>query len=122
MVEGSLAYRFRLGVTTETLAEILWRGADWPAHWGMYVLTGDQNANHPVTQNSVRLRLASMGSEVLGGFIQIAGVEFLISFELPPVPRMYRPCGLTPNASGFRSAAGRCLHSPGRRSATRSST
>jgi hypothetical protein len=73
-VAGSPAYRFRLGVTTETLAEILWRGSEWPAHWGMYVLTGDKNADRPVKQNSVRLRLASMGSEVLGGFIQIAGV------------------------------------------------
>ena len=100
-VAGSPAYRFRLGVTTETLAEILWRGAEWPAHWGMYVLTGDQNPDRPVKQNSVRLRLASMGSEVLGGFIQIAGVEFLISFELPPVPRIYRPCGLTLQRVGF---------------------
>ncbi len=59
-VEGSPAYRFRLGVTTQKLAEILWRGADWPPHWGMYVLN-NQNPDHPVKQNSVRLRLVNMG-------------------------------------------------------------
>jgi hypothetical protein len=100
-VAGSPAYRFRLGVSTETLTEILWRGADWAAHWGMYMLTNNQDYHHPVKQNSIRLRLASMGSEVLGGFIQIAGVEFLISFEMPPVPRIYRPSGLTLQRVGF---------------------
>ncbi|WP_343602235.1 hypothetical protein [Mycobacterium sp.] len=99
-VDGSPAYRFRLGVTTEQLAEILWRGADWPTCWGMYVLT-DQHPDCAVKQNSVRLRLLNMGPEVLGGFIQIAGVEFLISFETPPVPRVYRPCGLTFQRVGF---------------------
>jgi hypothetical protein len=99
-VEGSRAYRFRLGVSTQQLAEILWRGAEWPPHWGMYVLH-NQNWDHPVKQNSVQLRPASMGSEILGGFIQIAGFEFLISFELPPVSRIYRPGGLTFQRNGF---------------------
>lgn len=99
-VEGKRAYRFRLGVSTQQLAEILWRGAEWPPHWGMYVLH-NQNWDHPVRQNSVQLRPASMGSEILAGFIQIAGFEFLISFELPPVPRTYRPCGLTFQRNGF---------------------
>ncbi len=99
-VEGSRAYRFRLGVTTQQLAEILWRGADWPPQWGMYVLH-NQNPDLAVKQNSVQLRPASVGSEILGGFIQIAGFEFLISFELPPVPRIYRPCGLTFQRNGF---------------------
>jgi hypothetical protein len=67
-VKGSPAYRFRLGVTTPMLAEILWLGADRPTHWGMYVLH-NQRPDHAVKHNSVRLRLASMGSEVLGGFI-----------------------------------------------------
>ncbi|MDT5134049.1 MAG: hypothetical protein QOE41_3360 [Mycobacterium sp.] len=31
-LEGSPAYRFRLAVTTQQLAEILWRGAKWPKH------------------------------------------------------------------------------------------
>jgi hypothetical protein len=99
-VEGSRAYRFRLGVTTQQLAEILWRGAEWPSRWGMYVLH-NQNPDHAVMQNSVQLRPASMGSEILGVFIQIAGFEFLISFEMPPVPRIYRPCGLTFQRNGF---------------------
>jgi hypothetical protein len=50
------------------LAEILWRGADRPPHRGIYVLH-NQRPDHAVKHNSVRLRLASMGSEVLGGFI-----------------------------------------------------
>jgi hypothetical protein len=99
-LEGSPAYRFRLGVTTKQLAEILWRGADWPPHWGMYILH-NQHPEHAVKQNSVRLRLARHGSEVLGGYIQIAGIEFLISFEMPPVPRTYRPCGMTIQRVGF---------------------
>jgi hypothetical protein len=82
-LDGRRAYRFRLGVTTEQLTEILWRGADWPSGWGMYVLY-DRDQDEPVKQNSIRIRLASMGSEVLGGFIQIAGFEFLIGFETPP--------------------------------------
>ena len=66
----------------------------------MYVLL-DRDHDHPVKQNSVRLRLASMGSEVLGGYIQIAGIEFLICFELPPVRRIYRPSAMTFARVGF---------------------
>jgi hypothetical protein len=66
----------------------------------MYVLL-DRDHDVPVKQNSVRLRLASTGSEVLGGYIQIAGFEFLIAFEVPPVRRIYRPCGLTFSRVGF---------------------
>jgi hypothetical protein len=99
-VEGKKAYRFRLGVTTEQLAEILWRGAPWPAAWGMYVLL-DRDNDQPIKQNSLRLRLASMGSEVLGGYVQNSGFEFLICFETPPVRRIYRPCGITFTRVGF---------------------
>jgi hypothetical protein len=99
-VDGNKAYRFRLGVTAEQLAGILWRGADWPAAWGMYVLL-DRDNDQPIKQNSLRLRLASMGSEVLGGYVQIAGFEFLIAFETPPVRRIYRPCGITFTRVGF---------------------
>jgi hypothetical protein len=42
-----------------------------------------------------------MGSEILGGYVQIAGFEFLISFETPPVQRIYRPCGVTFTRVGF---------------------
>src|SRR4029079_2940334 len=38
---GRLHDRFRLGINTEQLAGNLWRGADWPSHWGMYVLRPD---------------------------------------------------------------------------------
>ncbi|QOF29690.1 hypothetical protein [Mycobacteroides abscessus] len=102
VVNGHRAYRFRLGVTNDVLAEILWRGAEWPKHWGMYVLL-DRDHDVPVIPNSVRVRLASMGSEVLGGFFEIGGFEFLISFELPPVRRIYRPAALTFQRAGFRS-------------------
>lgn len=89
-VDGRTAYRFRLGVTTKGLAEILWRGADWPPNWGMYVI---QHHDHdqPITQRAVRLRLASQGSEILGGYIQIAGWEYLIAFERPPVDHFFSP-------------------------------
>lgn len=99
-IDGKLAYRFRLGVTTEQLAEILWRGADWPKAWGMYVLLERDN-DQPSVQKAVRLRLANMGSEILGGYVQIAGFEFLISFETPPVRRIYRPHGIVFQRVGF---------------------
>jgi hypothetical protein len=99
-VGGSPAYRFRLGVTTSQLTEILWYGADWPTNWGMYVLH-NQHPELPATQNSVRLRPAAVQSEVLGVYLQIAGFEFLISFEPPPLNRIYRPCGLTFQRNGF---------------------
>jgi hypothetical protein len=102
MVNDHLAYRFRLGVTNDVLAEILWRGTNWPKHWGMYVLL-DRDHDIPVIPNSVRVRLASMGSEILGGFLEIGGFEFLISFEWPPVRRIYRPAALTFQRVGFRN-------------------
>ena len=46
-LEGSPAYRFRLGWSTQQLAEILWRGAEWPKHWGMYVLL-ERDHDQPV--------------------------------------------------------------------------
>jgi hypothetical protein len=99
-VNGQAAYRFRLGVSTEELAEILWRGADLPPNWGMYVLQHHDH-DHPVTQRAVRLSLESVGSEVLGGNIQIAGWEYLIAFERPPVDHFFRPGGMAFRRVGF---------------------
>ncbi|BBX85445.1 hypothetical protein MAUB_33180 [Mycolicibacterium aubagnense] len=99
-VDGQTAYRFRLGVTTRQLAEILWRGAEWPNTWGLYVLL-EHDRDQSFIPKAIRLRPASMGTEILGGFIQIAGFEFLIAFEAPPVPRIFRPCGLTFSRVGF---------------------
>jgi len=45
-VDGQPAYRFRLGVTSQQLAEILWRGAEWPKTWGLYVLL-DHDRDQP---------------------------------------------------------------------------
>lgn len=99
-VDGRPAYRFRLGVSTEQLADILWRGADWPANWGMYILRHHDH-DVPVTPRAVQLRLASDGPEVLGGYVQIAGLEYLIAFERPPVDHFYRPAGMTFQRVGF---------------------
>jgi hypothetical protein len=99
-VDGRTAYRFRLGVTTEQLPEILWRGADWPTHWGIYVLRHHDH-DQPVTPRAVRLRLASMGSEILGGYIQIAGFEYPLAFERPPVDHFFRPSGMAFQRAGF---------------------
>jgi hypothetical protein len=49
----------------------------------MHVLL-DRDRDHPITQNSIRIRPANIESEILGGYVQIAGFEFLISFETPP--------------------------------------
>jgi hypothetical protein len=46
-----------------------------------------------------------MGSEILGGYVQIAGFEFLVSFETPPVRRIYRPCGITFTRAGFPTSS-----------------
>lgn len=99
-VDGRPAYRFRLGVATEQLAEILWRGADWPPNWGMYILR-HRDQDRPVTPRSVQLRLESAGPEVLGGYVQIAGFEYLVAFERPPIDRFYRPAGITFQRAGF---------------------
>ncbi|WP_304113541.1 hypothetical protein [Mycolicibacterium bacteremicum] len=99
-VDGRPAYRFRLGVTTEQLAEILWRGADWPPNWGMYILR-HRDQDRPVTPRSVQLRLESAGPEVLGGYVQIAGFEYLLAFERPPIDHFYRPAGITFQRAGF---------------------
>jgi hypothetical protein len=101
-VNGHVAYRFRLGVTNAMLTEILWRGADWPKHWGLYVLL-DHDTDVPVKGNSVRVRPANIESEILGGYIQISGFEFLISFELPPVRRIYRPAAISFERFGFKN-------------------
>jgi hypothetical protein len=68
----------------------------------MYVLL-HRDHDVPVIPNSVRVRLASMGSEILGGLFEIGGFEFLISFEWPPVRRIYRPAALTFQRVGFRN-------------------
>ncbi|CAJ1505293.1 hypothetical protein [[Mycobacterium] burgundiense] len=99
-VDGQTAYRFRLGVTKEQLAEILWRGAPWPKTWGLYVLLNRDN-DRPSVPKGIRLRPASVGGEILGGYVQIASFEFLISLEEPPVRQIYRPCGITFSRVGF---------------------
>ncbi|BBX38909.1 hypothetical protein X011_25570 [Mycobacterium tuberculosis variant microti OV254] len=99
-VDGRTAYRFRLGVPAEQLAEILWRGADWPGHWGMYVIQ-DPDHDQPVTPKAVRIRLESDGPEILGGYIQMAQFEYLIAFERPPVRNFFRPGGMAFRRVGF---------------------
>ncbi len=99
-IDGRTAYRFRLGVTRPQLTEILWRGAPWPATWGFYVLY-NQDSERPSVPRSVRIRLANVGSEVLGGFVAAAGFEYLLSFETPTVPRTYRPGALSLSRVGY---------------------
>lgn len=99
-LDGRTAYRFRLGVTSHQLAEILWRGAEWPKAWGLYVLL-DQDQDRSSMPKSIGIRTASMGSEILGGYVRVAGVELLVSFEAPPVRHIYRPCGITFTRVGF---------------------
>lgn len=99
-VDGQAAYRFRLGVTTRQLAEILWRGAPWPKTWGLYVLL-DKDTDRPAVPKAIRLRPENAGSEILGGYVQITGFEYLLSFETPPVPHIHRPCGITLSRDGF---------------------
>jgi hypothetical protein len=101
-VNGSVGYRFRLGVSDELLTEILWRGAAWPKHWGWYFFPDNVDVDQSVKHNSASIRMASDGSEVLGGFVQLAGIEFGIAFELPPVNRIYRPAALTFDRIGLR--------------------
>lgn len=99
-IDGQPAYRFRLGVTTQQLAEILWRGAEWPRTWGLYVVR-ERDHDEPAIPKAIRLRPVNWDSEILGGYIQIAGFEFLLSFETPPVSQIFRPCGVTFSRVGF---------------------
>ncbi|MBN7542163.1 hypothetical protein I3U58_00005, partial [Mycobacteroides abscessus subsp. abscessus] len=101
-VNGHVAYRFRLGVTTATLTEILWRGAQWPKDWGMYVML-DRDTDYWIKGNAVRVRPANVESEILGGYIQIGGFEYNISFESPPVRRIYRPAAISFQRRGFNN-------------------
>ena len=98
-VDGQTAYRFRLGVTSQQLAEILWRGAGWPPTWGLTFCSTTTATTHRTEGHTPSP--GQHGSEILGGYIQIAGFEFLISFETPPVRRIYRPCGITFTRVGF---------------------
>ena len=100
-VNGHVAYRFRLGVTNALLAEILWRGAELPKHWGLYVLL-DHDSDIPIKGNSGE-SVSRLESEILGGYILIEGFEFRISFELPPVRRIYRPAALSFQRVGFKN-------------------
>jgi hypothetical protein len=101
-VGGTVAYRFRLGVTDEILTEILWRGADWPSDWGWYFFRDDVDIDQAVTTNSASIRMVDEGSEIRGGFVQLAGIEFGIAFELPPVTHTYRPAAFTFDRVGLR--------------------
>ena len=71
----------------------------------MYMLL-DRDNDQPIITKPTRLRLANMSSEILGGYIQIAGIEFLISFETPHVRRLYRPTGSISCVKGFPSRVG----------------
>jgi hypothetical protein len=66
----------------------------------MYILRHHDN-DVPATPRAVQLRLESDGPEVLGGYVQIAGLEYLIAFERPPVDHFYRPAGMTFERVGF---------------------
>ena len=99
-VDGRTAYRFRLGVPSKEPTEVLWRGAEWPKAWGLYVPL-DRDHDRPAIPKSIRLRMVNDGSEILGAHVQIVGFEFLISFEVPPVRRICRPCSTTFSRVGF---------------------
>lgn len=101
LVDGQVPYRFRLGVSKSTLAEILWRGAPWPRGWGLYVLTG--GAEGPFVMNSVVLRAVNIGPEIVGGAIKIGGIDFCIAFEPVDVDAVYRPSGMNFQRAWFRN-------------------
>jgi len=102
-IHGEKAYRFRLGVTREQLAEILWRGAPWPRSWGLYALIEPHDPMRSNKFNSVTLRWALAGSEILAGFMRFGHIELCISFETPPVPAIFRPGGLVLRRAGFEN-------------------
>ena len=90
-VDGQTAYRFRLGVTSQQLAEILWRGADGPRRGGCTFCSTTTATAHLYRRLYAFARPAWAVRSSAATF-QIAGFEFLISFETPPVRRIYRPC------------------------------
>lgn len=99
----SVAYRFRLGVTTTQLAEILWRGAPWPKHWGLYVPAPSTPLERATKMGSTEIRFVFAGPEILGGGMVFAGIDFLLAFERPDVPTVYRPGALTFQRRDYRN-------------------
>lgn len=99
----SAAYRFRLGVTTTQLAEILWRGAPWPRHWGLYVPMPNTPLERATLMGSTGITFAFDGPEILGGSMVFAGIDFLLAFERPDVPTMFQPGALTFQRHGYRN-------------------
>ncbi|MGW5380697.1 hypothetical protein ACWESM_35160 [Nocardia sp. NPDC003999] len=100
-VSGGAAYRFRLGVTSAQLAEILWRGHEWPQHWGFYVPTAAVDGSTRML--STQVRFVSAGPEILGGGVTIAGLEYLIAFERPAAQVVFRPGALTYQRRGYKN-------------------
>jgi hypothetical protein len=100
-IDGAPAYRFRLGVATDQLAEILWRGGEWPRRWGLYVPTDTPNG--PTYMKSTAIRLVNHGSEILGGATTFAGFEFFLAFDPPDGPSVYRPGAMTFQRRGYRN-------------------
>ncbi len=95
------AYRFRLGVTTAQLTDILWRGQEWPSRWGLYVPTTPVTG--PTRMLSTHIRFVSVGPEILGGGVMIAGLEYLIAFEPPNLPAIHRPAVITFQRRGYKN-------------------
>lgn len=100
-ISCDIAERFRLGVTKETLSEILWRGAPWPRHWGMYMFNHQGHPHEPVKLNSTRIRMVDVNGEILGGAVRLSGFEFCMAFEQPNVPGVFQPGALTLQRKSF---------------------
>jgi hypothetical protein len=50
--------------------------------------SGQGEIDRAVIHNAATIRMANMGREILGGFVELAGIELGIVFELASV-RMY---------------------------------
>ncbi len=99
-VDGRIANRFRLGVDSAQLAEILWRGAAWPITWAFYMFP--RSFEGPVRMNSAGLRFINVGPEIVGGTVKLSGFDFCLAFERPHVPFIRQPGAIILQRKGFR--------------------
>lgn len=98
LIDGVVQDMFRLGVTREMLADILWRGRAWPAGWGLYMASEIPYESTTIT--SVALRTETDGTGVRAASARFGSISFSIEFGYNS-NQIFRPGGFVLKRSGI---------------------
>lgn len=100
--DGDAISDLKTGLDKARLADILWRGSNWPNGWGMYMQAHEIDPHG--TPNSVAIEAhTGPGGKLWGGSVTLGALQLRLGLGVasePPENFIYRPGGIVITAKG----------------------